>query len=546
MSNDRKAIGLLTLLVLLTTLPFLKRAYFVDDFYFVTIARGILQHPLRPYDFRSDDAGIQTIGWERGQRPRMVNPLLFHYYLAGVMKLFGDASWKLRASTILFSLVTVWSMYFLGKRFVPYPLAAASLMAITPAYWLTSYSLLIDSGLIAFFMLSLLIFIEGFDQRRVSWILAAGVLMGLTMLVKYVGALVLLLALVWQVMDKSRRAWWPGYLSYFLAGGLMLLWGIWNIATYGQMHFLAALPRGMAAPSLVGWAQKSVVLGSFIGGSVVFVLLCLPMLWRVSWAWLVGLLLVAAGFFGLFSSRVGGFSLSQSALLSLFITGTASFLIVMGRTLRTSEDKNHLFLAVWILIGMSELVVVMPWTAGRYLLIILPPMCWVFQLLVEEFGGRPLWRTAWVLTALTGLSLAYADYAQANTIKQLAHMLAGKSAELEALSDRRQHHWYYLADTFDGSQPYLQALGWENVFPFQTFQPGDLFLKSHYRKSSWWTMDHPERFKLIWMDPINSVLPLRVMDVPASAGFYASCWGALPFAVTNHPLEQFELYLVVK
>src|SRR5579872_4977439 len=263
MSEDRKAIGLLTLLVLLTTLPFLNRAYFVDDFYFVTIAHGILQHPLRPYDFRSDDAGIQTIGWERGQRPRMVNPLLFHYYLAGVMKLFGDASWKLRASTIVFSLIAVWSTYFLGRRFVPYPLAAAGLLAITPAYWLTSYSLLIDSGLIAFFMLSLLVFFDGLDQRRVGRILLAGVLMGLTMLVKYVGALVLVLALIWQVMEKSRRTWRPGYLGYLMAGGVMLAWGIWNIATYGQMHFLAALPRGFHSTSYAGLALLAVLIAGF-------------------------------------------------------------------------------------------------------------------------------------------------------------------------------------------------------------------------------------------------------------------------------------------
>ncbi len=598
MSDDRKAIGLLTLLVLLTMLPFLKRAYFVDDFYFVTIARGLLQHPLRPYDFRADDAGIQTIGWERGQRPRMVNPLLFHYYLAGAMKLFGDASWKLRASTIVFSLMAVWSMYFLGKRFVPHPLAAASLLAITPAYWLTSYSLLIDSGLIAFFLLSLLVFFKGLDQRRVGWILLAGVLMGLTMLMKYVGALVLVLAFVWQVMDKSRRAWGPGYLSYLLAGGIMLLWGFWNIATYGQMHFFAALPRGFHSTSYAGlsllvvliagfsWPQdkrlkgipidlvflataiillvlgmslsasiqnwverfyldKILVLGSFIGGCTAFLWLTLPLLGRRRPRALRDLAVIAILLCAAFHSRSGGYSLGESLMLVFFIAAAVAFLVLANQSLLTDRKPERVFLFAWILIGIVELITVMPWTAGRYLLIILPPICWAFQLIVEQAGGRLPWRVAWILTAMTGLSLAYADYAQANTIKQLAQVLAGKSAELEKLSSHQQHHWYYLADTFDGSQPYLMPLGWENVFPFQTFQPGDLFLKSHYRKSSWWTMDHPERFKLIFADPIDSLLPLRVMDVPASAGFYASCWGALPFAVTNHPLERFELYQVI-
>jgi hypothetical protein len=51
-----------------------------------------------------------------------------------------------------------------------------------------------------------------------------------------------------------------------------------------------------------------------------------------------------------------------------------------------------------------------------------------------------------------------------------------------------------------------------------------------------------KQFQPIARFEVRSWNPLRVMDVPASAGFYASCWGALPWAITNHPLERFELY----
>src|SRR5437016_3987416 len=123
MRRDTRALVILTLLALGTALPFVDRAYFVDDYYFVTMAKGILANPWRPYDFKSDDAGIGNVAWERGQRPRMVNPPLFHYFLAGVMALFGDAPWKLRTASLIFSLAALFSMYFLGKRFVPDPLA---------------------------------------------------------------------------------------------------------------------------------------------------------------------------------------------------------------------------------------------------------------------------------------------------------------------------------------------------------------------------------------------------------------------------------------
>jgi len=42
---DLKALGLLTLLMLVIALPFVRRAYFVDDYYFVTMARGSCSIP---------------------------------------------------------------------------------------------------------------------------------------------------------------------------------------------------------------------------------------------------------------------------------------------------------------------------------------------------------------------------------------------------------------------------------------------------------------------------------------------------------------------
>jgi hypothetical protein len=73
-----------------------------------------------------------------------------------------------------------------------------------------------------------------------------------------------------------------------------------------------------------------------------------------------------------------------------------------------------------------------------------------------------------------------------------------------------------------------------------------LFLRAYYRKSSYWNVNEQlKKYKPLLSIEVRSHNPLRVMDVPASAGFYASCWGALPWMITAHPLERFELYQVV-
>jgi len=416
---------------------------------------------------------------------------------------------------------------------------------------------------------------------------------------KYFGILVVALVLLWQLADNGRRRWLASYAAYLVCAGILLAWGLWNISTYGQMHMFAALPRGFHSTSMAGLAalslftlgfvvrseqsfsskqvpvsyivwgafsilltwglthsasipawiesfylDKILVLGSFIGGSTVFVLFSWPAFARHRNSAFIALGFVMGLLFLGFGSGYGGFDRLQSAMLCLFIASSAGFLLLANYYLAAAANIEHRFLLAWILLGILELITVMPWTAGRYLLLILPPLCWTFTLIVDPATNPRTWRAAWLATFLAGWTLAYADYAQANTIKKLADVLAQKSDALQVMSDRSKHHWYYLADTFDGSQPYLLPLGWENVFPYQTFKSGDLFLKSHYRKSSWWKMDHPERFRLIMTYEVSSANPLRVMDVPASAGFYASCWGALPFAISHHPLERFELYQV--
>ena len=45
---------------ILLSAPFLHRAFFVDDSYFVQIASWLKENPGRPYDFTADDAGIAT------------------------------------------------------------------------------------------------------------------------------------------------------------------------------------------------------------------------------------------------------------------------------------------------------------------------------------------------------------------------------------------------------------------------------------------------------------------------------------------------------
>src|SRR5689334_22807548 len=121
------------LLPLLLAAPFLNRAYFVDDNYFVEIATWLKSHPDKPYDFRADDAGPQNLGWEKNGFVRMVNPLVHHYFLAGLMKgwdLFHPGmrtpEWYLRLGTVLLSCGSVLILFELARRWTFHPFLTAA------------------------------------------------------------------------------------------------------------------------------------------------------------------------------------------------------------------------------------------------------------------------------------------------------------------------------------------------------------------------------------------------------------------------------------
>src|SRR4029077_9814153 len=180
----------------------------------------------------------------------------------------------------------------------------------------------------------------------------------------------------------------------------------------------------LVIPFFADWIQtfyldKFVALASFLGGCTVFLFFTPWLLWQQSRRAFEALTLFAAALFLLFHTRLGGFDVVQSATLAFFIGSTAAFLILLSLGRPSLKSARTQVLRFWLALGLLELIVIMPWTAGRYLLLVLPPVCWLFRAMLEETGQRRLWALAWGTTALFGAALAYVDYAQAGVIVPL-------------------------------------------------------------------------------------------------------------------------------
>jgi Dolichyl-phosphate-mannose-protein mannosyltransferase len=517
---------------LLLALPFLNRAYFVDDSYFVQIGTWLKDHPREPYHFRADDAGYQTRGWEEDGFVRMVNPLAHHYYLALLMKLGGAQEWFLRLGCVLLACFSGFFIFEFARRWTASPLWATLIAQATPALWLTSYSLLIDATMGFCFFAALYFFIRCFEMDRWHYALLSGVFMGLTILSKYPGLLVIPVTASWLVLNwKKASRKWPALLAWVVGLSFLWMYSQYTAAMYGRPHILAASARMV---HVYGWAKILSLVTFFSGCALV------PL---VAWGWAGlrrGLMAGLAVFIliQIFSSRVGGFTITQSFLLGLWVVTSFLFTWAWLKNYSRWIYPRDYFLFVWTGGFILMMIVVMGWVAARYYVIVIPPVVFVAVRLVEltwpAQNDRILRGLLASLLIFTG-ALAYADYRQAETSRQIIH-----DTQRLSLDATRRH--FYLGDSFTGS--YLKENGWVPCFEDTQFYVGDYVLAKEVTMPSIWFFRKPVPKTLVARFVYGTRFPLKVMDNRGSAGFYASVWGALPFTISSGPWETFDVFQI--
>ncbi len=517
--------------------PFVGRAFFVDDNYQMLMARGTWNHPLRPYDFKADDDGRDNAGWEKGQPPRMVNPPLHHYILGLFSKIGGGQIWVVRLLSLLLAGGSAVFIYLLAARLLIPPGPVTVLAVLTPAFWLSSYSLLIDSTLLFFFLGALWTWVEGVRRRSAGWLTLSGLLMGLSLLAKYTGAMIFPVAVLYWWTDRESGRRWTPWMAFVLPALIFGAWSEWNVATYGAVHFTESAKRVM---QVFSWGHVLIFL-TFLSG--VFLL---PL---VGWfergdrkKTLTGALVALLLAFYL-AGPWGGFGRGQALLMSALTVGSVLFLWAAIHSLRGTRYASDLFLVGWLLIGAVQMVYVMQWVAARYYLTLLVPAVFLTYRLWQrrtEFSPLRLTRlhtgVSVLLFLFTG-SLCVGDYLQAGTQRRIAADVARDGL----LATGRRG--IFLGDSFTSS--YLKTVGWEPGFRKTPFLPGDLVLKQEVIMPPWWFRPPANALRPLAVYAYPSRWPLRVMDNRGSAGFYASAWGALPFTFSFGPLERYTLFEVL-
>src|SRR6185437_15850889 len=131
-------------LVLLIRLPFLNQAIQGDDHIYLTEGEHALIDPLHPnnvkYVFLGDEVDLRGHSHPPGNA----------WPLAGLLLLFDDVrELPFHAAYIVFSLIAVWAMWSLARRFSERPVWATLLFIAVPAFVVNGNSLEADLPFLA-------------------------------------------------------------------------------------------------------------------------------------------------------------------------------------------------------------------------------------------------------------------------------------------------------------------------------------------------------------------------------------------------------------
>jgi hypothetical protein len=551
MSGMCRAALLLALLVG-PAIPFLDKAYHVDDRLMLRGAESVIRNPADPLGGTFDYAGRVML-----LRDLATNPPGISYVLAPLVT-WTDASepW-LHAAMLLFPIGLGAAILSLGARFTRHPFSAAAFVLWSPAV-IAGLNVMQDVPAAALATGAVAAFVAGIDRKRTALAALGAGLLGFAILTKYSSAAVIpVLALYAILRGVPRQALWTA-----LPLAALGAWGLFSLAAYGQPHFLAVSQRSYGAG--VAWKVNLAALTTIVGAACWLgpALLAAAARQRDALLLRAALSLVVAAW--VLDATVGAGLDAQRALWS------AAGALVLGVAIATgarstaawlrdharNEGADAFLLLSWLGTILLFGVVFTPFPAMRHLVPALPPLVLLGVRVLEESGALVMPRGRLLLAALLAAQLmgaelvAWADADHADVYRDFAkRMREQASAAPGRVWFAGTWGWAYYAERagmrqLHGLDPQRPRPGdrvvWTDGVPVGLFLPTPAALGVGLREIE--TRAYAPR------------LPIRTLGARLGAGFYAMAGGtaegdppAVPYRWVGLgvPLERFSGYEVV-
>ena len=170
-ANPQRTLALLTIAVLL---PFVSKPFNMDDPLFIWAAHQIQAHPADPFGFNVEWYWREFPMWKVTE-----NPPLAAYYIALAAGCIGWSEIALHLAFLLPALAAILGTFRLARHFCNMPMTAALAVLFTPAFLVSSTTIMCDVPMLAFWVWAVVFWVEGLE-KNCSWrLFAAGCLIAL-------------------------------------------------------------------------------------------------------------------------------------------------------------------------------------------------------------------------------------------------------------------------------------------------------------------------------------------------------------------------------
>lgn len=550
--TTRREAALVVLAVAVATVPFLARPFHLDDEVYLRAAEQVLRSPLDPLGGRATMFGEASTALHMNQHPPLVP-----YLLALAGRLAGGArEVPVHAAFLLFPLGAALGAWSLARRFTRQALPATLLVVATPAFVVSSHSVMTDVPFLAFHLLAAAAGVKAVDTGRRSLFALAGLLLALGCLTQYRALVLVPLLLAYAVLRGRGRlatalAALPALLALAAFSALVHHHhGVWHLLDAGSW----VEPR---APRL---AADAVAYVALLGGATLAPPFLLGLLPRLGWA---RVLVPALPLLLLADLGRRGSGPQELALASLVSEGTpwekallAAFLLCglcalaplwpTGRVLRglvsllggprpRAEVADECFLFLMAAVPLLSQVAVNLFASARSLLVGLPFLVLIVVRRLEaepravQVEARLL--SAAALTAAFALPLAVADWRLARAHRELAGQVAER---------RGPGRGWFTGEW--GFRHYLQQAGFEAMTRAgEGVRRGDLVAVPEVACPA-----DPDPALLARLSLLETLeagrFPLRVLGLRPRAGFHSNGWGPLPWSLDGGTLETVKVY----
>lgn len=539
------AVGVLAAATVACLLPWINKAFCIDDPLFLWAAAQIQAHPLDFYGCK--------VNWYSTVQPLYdvtKNPPLASYYLAVIAAVVGWSEPALHAAFFVPAAAAVGGTWFLARSLCRQPLTAALVALVTPAFLVSSSNVMCDTMMVALWTWAVGLWVEGLKPGSSRWLFLAALLIAAAALTKYFAMCLIPLLAVYTVVRYRRATWQLAWLAIPLAVLAGYQAATWKLYGRGLLSDAASFAWRIATVPGAGETISQETVGSkiviglcFAGGSF------LPVLFYAAWL-LPKRGLAAAALLGLattvsarwFLSRrqldalhmVNAFnSLSAVQLGVLATCGTIVLWLALYDAVRNPTAESWLLL-LWVL-GTFMFAAFVNWTCNVRSMLPIAPAFGILVMRRIEPGPRRLaldCRWALLPSLAVALVVTWADYRLANSGRTAAARLA------EIVKPEPGTHWF---EGHWGFQYYMQAQGCREVdLVDPKCLPGEVLITPYNNTD-------------VFFYSTEFVTSLRQLDVPTcpwlstfqgqvGAAFYSSIWGPMPFVFAPVPKEIYEVW----